>query len=245
MVRERTGRGWDEWRELIDAWPGHVEGHTAVARWVEQTHGVDGWWAQQVTVGWERISGRRLPNQLADGTFTAGRSATVTVDAEALRARLLDDEQRAVLFSGRPTTLRSRPTSKNVRLALDEGVVEIAMAPKTGGRVTIAVQHQKLPSPDAVTRWEAFWGAWLAAAVIGVDVAGRRTSYLHLGEDSGFHLRAEAGRTSRSQDELRRDRRPIDHDQPTSVPTNGGPHDGRTFPDPARPHGGAPRRARR
>jgi hypothetical protein len=31
VVRAKTGRGWDEWRELIDAWPGHADGHAAVA----------------------------------------------------------------------------------------------------------------------------------------------------------------------------------------------------------------------
>jgi hypothetical protein len=161
VVRERTGRGWDEWRTLIDAWPGNVDGHAAVARWVEEEHGVDGWWAQQVTVGWERITGRRLPNQLADGTFTASRSATLAVDADQLRARLLDDEQRAALFPDDATTLRSRPTSKDVRLAFDEGVAEVAIARKPDGRVTITIQHQKLPSPEAVGSWKAFWGDWL------------------------------------------------------------------------------------
>jgi hypothetical protein len=162
VVRERTGRGWDEWRTLIEAWPGHADGHTAVARWVEQTHGIDGWWAQQVTVGWERISGRRLPNQLADGTFTAGRSATLAVDADLLRARLLDAERRAALFPDHATELRSRPTSKGIRLAFEEGVAELAIAPRPDGRVTITIQHQKLPSPEAVTAWKAFWGDWLA-----------------------------------------------------------------------------------
>lgn len=167
VVRERTGRSWDEWREAIDAWPGHADGHAAVARWLEDDHGVDGWWAQQVTVGWERITGRRLPNQLADGTFTAGRSATITVDADALRARLLDDTQRATLFPDGATTLRSRPTSRNVRLAFEEGVAELAMAPKPDGRVTITVQHHKLPSPEAVSTWKAFWGDWLAGLSSG------------------------------------------------------------------------------
>jgi hypothetical protein len=162
LVQERTGRGWDEWRALIDAWPGHTDGHTAVARWLEQTHGIDGWWAQQVTVGWERISGRRLPNQLADGTFTAGRSATLTVDADTLRARLLDAERRSALFPNHATELRSRPTSKSIRLAFEEGVAEVAIASKPDGRVTITIQHQKLPTPDAVTTWKAFWGDWLA-----------------------------------------------------------------------------------
>lgn len=143
VVIERTGRGWQQWRDLIDAWPGHRDGHTAVARWLEQEHGVDGWWAQQLTVGWERLSGRRLPNQLADGTFTANRSATIEVDAEVLRAHLLDADLRAALFPGEAPELRSRPTSKNVRLGVGEGVAELALRPKPDGRVTVTVQHHK------------------------------------------------------------------------------------------------------
>ncbi|MFP4311139.1 MAG: hypothetical protein ACLFS9_04050 [Nitriliruptoraceae bacterium] len=161
VVRERTGRDWDQWRTLIDAWPGHTDGHTAVARWLEHEHAIDGWWAQQVTVGWERITGRRLPNQLADGTFTAGRSATRSLDADAVRTRLLDDAGRAAIFPGMATELRSRPTSKNVRIGLPEGVAEVSLATRSDGRVTVTIQHQKLPSPGSVTRWKAFWGEWL------------------------------------------------------------------------------------
>ena len=55
-----TGRGWDEWCDLIDGWPGHTEGHSAIARHLQDELGVDGWWAQTVTVGWERITGVRF-----------------------------------------------------------------------------------------------------------------------------------------------------------------------------------------
>jgi hypothetical protein len=48
-----------------------------------------------------------------------------------------------------------------VRLALDEGTVEVALTPKAGGRTMVAVQHAKLPSPEAVTRWKSYWAAWL------------------------------------------------------------------------------------
>lgn len=164
VVRTNTGRGWDEWRALIDAWSGHGDGHAAVAAWLQSEHAVPGWWAQSVTVGWERITGRRLPHQVADGTFTANRSATITIDAAELRELLLDEGGRAVLFPDMPVTLRSRTTSKNVRLGIeDEGLAEVAIAPRDNGRATVTIAHAKLSSPDAVTRWKAFWGAWLTA----------------------------------------------------------------------------------
>jgi len=94
-VIEATGRGWDEWRDLIEAWPGHTEGHAAIALHLESTYDeVDLWWSQTITVGFERITGLRLPHQRADGTFTASKAATVDGDAVALRRRLLDEQGR-------------------------------------------------------------------------------------------------------------------------------------------------------
>lgn len=162
-VAEATGRGWNAWCDLIDAWPGHAEGHTAVAAWLVEQHGVDGWWAQSVTVGWERITGRRLPYQMADGTFSASKSRTVEVDAEALRTLLLDDADRADLFGGTAAALRSRPTSKNIRLAVGGGTVEISIEPKGADHAKVTVAHTKLAAHDDVQRWKHFWTDWLAA----------------------------------------------------------------------------------
>ena len=162
-VQARTGRTWDQWRAVIDGWSGHEQGHAEVARWLQEEHGVEGWWAQSITVGWERITGRRLPGQVADGTFTANRSATITTDASLLGELLRDEDARAWLFPGLEPQLRSRPSSKNVRIALTTGVAEIAIAPRDAGRATITVQHAKLPSPAEATRWKAYWGDWLAA----------------------------------------------------------------------------------
>lgn len=162
-VREATGRGWDEWCDLLDAWPGNDQGHTAIAAHVQDDHGIDGWWAQTVTVGYERITGRRLPFQRGDGTFSVGKTRTVATDASALRRMLLDDTDRADLFPGLDTELRSRPTSKNVRLAVGPGTAGIAMAPRDDGKVTVSVAHERLPAADDVEWWKGYWTAWLAA----------------------------------------------------------------------------------
>jgi hypothetical protein len=163
VIRANTGRGWDEWCGLIDGWAGRVDGHGAVATWLQEEHAVPGWWAQSVTVGWERITGRRLPHQVADGTFTANRSATITTDHVALREMLRDEDGRADLFAGLEPELRSRPTSKTVRIALTSGVVEIAIAPKADRRTTVHVSHAKLSSPEEVALWKDYWADWLEA----------------------------------------------------------------------------------
>jgi len=162
-LREATGRGWDEWCDIIDAWPGRAEGHTAIATYVREEHGVDGWWAQTVTVGYERISGLRLPHQQPDGTFSAGKSRTVTADAELLREMLLDGEDRADLFPGLETELRSRPGSKVIRIGIGPGTAQIALDTQDDGRVKITIAHDKLPTPDAVEEWKDYWSDWLEA----------------------------------------------------------------------------------
>lgn len=162
-VRDATGRGWNQWCDLIDAWPGHVDGHAAVAKWLAAEHVESGWWAQAVTGGWERITGRRLPGQMPDGTFTANKSRTVPVDADDLRAALLDESGRADLFPGIDVTLRSKPTSKAVRLGMDEGVALVSLTAKPDGRVAVGVQHEKLATTDDMERWKFWWDEWLAA----------------------------------------------------------------------------------
>ena len=168
-VRAATGYGWNEWCDLIEASPVAEADHSAIAAHLTDHHDLNGWWAQSVTVGFERITGRRLPYQAPDGTFTANRSATVRADPAALRAMLLDADDHADLFPGQTTEVRSRPTSKNVRIGLDPGVAEISLAPRADGRVKITIQHHRLSSFDEVEPWKAWWGAWLTA----IDEAGQ------------------------------------------------------------------------
>ena len=162
-VRSATGREWNEWREVIDAWSGRDEGHGAIVTYLIDQHGVDGWWAQTVTVGYERITGRRRPHQAPAGTFTATKSRTMTVDGDALRQMLLDDDDREALFPGFATELRSRPTSKALRVAIGPGTALFDIAPRSDGRATITVSHERLPNAEDVAPWKDYWAAWLDA----------------------------------------------------------------------------------
>ncbi len=64
-IRRATGRGWDDWCDLIEAHL-HEAGQAADDRHpalvaVVLANGVeDHWWAQAVVVGFERITGRRV-----------------------------------------------------------------------------------------------------------------------------------------------------------------------------------------
>lgn len=167
-IKRATGRDWDDWCDLIDAWPGRDRGHTAIAAHVAETYGVEGWWGQGVTVGYERITGRRVVNQMADGTFSAGKTRTVTADLAELRSLIANDADRPALFPGLETRLRSKPDSKALRVAVEIDDQQIGSAlfsftSKADGRVMVNVSHDGLPDAAAVERWKQYWTDWLAA----------------------------------------------------------------------------------
>lgn len=162
-IRRGTKKGWDEWCELIDAWPGNSEGHAAIAAWVHDEFGVDHWWAQGVTVGYERITGRRLPNQRSDGLFGTSKTKTVAIQADELRALLIDASNYEDLFTGCKAELRSKPATKVIRIAIEPGMVLFTLTPASGGRTAVNVAHEKLPDVEAVDRWRFYWAEWLDA----------------------------------------------------------------------------------
>src|SRR5262249_3717987 len=54
-IAAKTGRTWQEWVRVLDADGAATMPHRAIAVLVNKKHHVDDWWAQTVTVGYERI----------------------------------------------------------------------------------------------------------------------------------------------------------------------------------------------
>ena len=162
-VSKATGHAWEHWCQQIESAGLGDAPHPQIAAWLYEHTGLSRWWSQTVTVGYERISGRRLPHQRADGLFAVGRSRTVRTDVQALRDALLDERERADLLPGHPTELRSKPDSRDVRLAIGPGVAIIRIDVLADGRARLAVDHCGLPDSDTVEYWRHWWGEWLEA----------------------------------------------------------------------------------
>src|SRR5688572_1855812 len=67
QVREKTGKGWREWLRILDDWGAKERKHGEVATFLMEEHGVPGWWAQTITVSYERARGIRAKHQSLDG----------------------------------------------------------------------------------------------------------------------------------------------------------------------------------
>ncbi|GAA4727963.1 hypothetical protein GCM10023216_19020 [Isoptericola chiayiensis] len=168
-VRSATGLGWDEWVARLDAGPGRTAGHPEIVAWLTDHAEMSGWWVQTVTVGYERITGIRLPGQMPDGTFTVSRSKLLGASRDTVRARLLDDGGPGALVPGLTLTPRSRPGVRSPRftvaeLGADGDVVQGVLLLSTdavGDRCRLTVSHEKIASPAEAEQWKKFWGEWL------------------------------------------------------------------------------------
>ncbi len=163
-----TGRGWNAWVAIIDTGPAAGKDHTTIADWVKaETDIVSWWWAQAVTIGYERITGLRLPGQMKDGTFTVSRTRTLETDLTRARDVFEDSARLAASMPGLGLARSSKPGVKTPRfLAADAaqtplGRVTFTADPATSG-ARLTVTHENLPTAQAAEAWKAYWGQWIS-----------------------------------------------------------------------------------
>lgn len=147
-MRAATGRDHEGWRELLAAAGAMDWSHAQTARWLVEEHGVDGWWAQGITVDFEQARKGRLPGQQRKGTFTA--SATRTIPGERLAA-LASVKESVQAVHGEPSGMNLAASMPVVRWRLADGTRLAAAAGaerSTGTPVTLT--HERLASSELV-----------------------------------------------------------------------------------------------
>ena len=157
-VRRGTGRGWDEWLGILDAWGAAGRSHRDIARYLREEHGVPGWWAQSVTVGFERARGLRSIHQGPKG-FQVTVSKTVPVSVQRLFAEVVDPRRRRRWLEPGTLTMRTSRSVKSARFDFRDGGsrVEAYFDAKGEAKATVHVQHDRLSDHDAVERMRGFW----------------------------------------------------------------------------------------
>jgi hypothetical protein len=186
----RTGHGFDHWFAVLDRFGAVQKGHTAAARHLYEAHGVDGWYAQGLTVAYERARGVRVVNQRCDGAFEVSVSKTVASTVPVIVAALSAPRQRARMKSTDPELIPALeqglqgPKSKGFvirpdglgrfRYAWGDTTVQFYLQPKAGNKVLVTVTHMKLADAKSVERRRDAWRELLnsLAAVCGQRDSG-------------------------------------------------------------------------
>jgi len=159
-IAKGTGKGWDDWFRIIDAWDGTSHTHTEIARYINGEHGIDGWWAQGVTVGYERARGMRARNQRPGEGFEVSVSKTLGMPPlEAWRAFV--EPKRRSAWLDLPLRMRTgtRTMGRSARFDVpSEGTrVNVLFDPKGDHRCVVTVTHVKLSGADDVAAHRSAW----------------------------------------------------------------------------------------
>jgi hypothetical protein len=157
-ILRRTGRGWEEWFDLLDDWGATERPHREIARWVADEHGIDGWGAQAVTVTYERARGLRAVGEHADG-FAITASKTVAVPVERLYEAFVDEELRRHWLPDVELRERTATKPKSARFDWGDGRTRVVVGFEAKGEAksAAALAHERLADAEEAERMKAFW----------------------------------------------------------------------------------------
>lgn len=163
-VAAKTGRTWREWVETLDAEDAIAMEHREIARLVHEKLDIPGWWAQTVTVGYERIRGlREVGQRRTTGKYEANKSRTFPVPVARLFEAWSDDGIRARWLPGVELTVRTATENKSMRISWPDGTsVHAYFTDKGPEKSSVAVQHVELATKEALGEHKEYWAERLS-----------------------------------------------------------------------------------
>lgn len=172
VLEARTGCTWERWVRALDRVQAYTWSHREIAAHVREKYEIPGWWAQGVTVGYERIKGLRAVGQRRDGSFAATKSRTFAVPLVRLYRAFHDARTRARWLPGVRLTVRAAKRGKSMRITWpDRTSVAVGFTSKGPAKSAVAVEHEKLADRAAAARVKQYWAERLDAlqALLGAE----------------------------------------------------------------------------
>src|SRR5438552_11774543 len=158
VLKQKTGCTWARWVKALDHAQAYTWPHREIATYVHEKYKVPGWWAQTVTVGYERIKGLRAVGQRRDGAFEATKSKVFAVPLARLYRAFSDPRTRTRWLPDVKLTVRTATRNKSMRLTWpDNTSVQLGLFAKGVAKAQVQIQHGKLPDKAAATRTKDYW----------------------------------------------------------------------------------------
>ena len=124
----------------------------------------EGWYAQAITVGYERARGLRAPGEQADG-FAVGASKTVAVPVARLFDAFEDASVRERWLPGADMRVRTATAHRSARYDWEDGSTRVIVGFEDAGEAKsrVALSHERLPDADTAEEMKAWWRERLVA----------------------------------------------------------------------------------
>jgi hypothetical protein len=175
-IRERTGLGWEEWFDKLDAHGAAALSHREIARWVAEQLGIQplAWEAQAVTTSFEWSRGMREVGERVGGGFTITASRTIAVAREELYDAVVDESRRRAWLPDGQLRERTATRPKSARYDWDDGTtrVHVTFDAKGAAKTTVVVEHSRLADKVHADKMKQYWRERLTvlkSLVEGVD----------------------------------------------------------------------------
>ena len=158
-LRENTGKGYREWFRLLDAWGAKERKHREIASRLMAEYGVAGWWAQTITVGYERARGLRAKHQTLAGSYQVSVSKTFPIGVGKLYRSFAQAPQRNRWLERGMLNVRTTRKDRDIRFDYREGGSRVVayFDRKDRKKTTVTIQHEKLPDSGSVEQMRAMW----------------------------------------------------------------------------------------
>lgn len=171
-----TGSDWSHWFGLLDEWGAVDRSHGEIASWLSAEQDVFGWWAQAITVSYERARGLRAVGQRSNG-FSVTASKTVAVPPERLFDAFEDEVIRERWLPGAELYTRTATRPRSARYDWEDGSTRVVVwfTPTGDSKSQIALEHERLPDADTAEEMKAWWRERVAALKTMLEADGTGT----------------------------------------------------------------------
>ncbi len=173
---EQTGHGFDHWFAVLDRFGAPQKGHRLSAKHLTVDHNVSAWYAQSLTVMYERAKGLREVNQSCEGDFQFSLTRVVPTSVETSRRAVALAAGRRGWIEDVPPPARpvvepalhglrfkAARGGLQARVKTDHGTVVVEIMPKPNGRSQLGVHVNKLSSQKERQAQQAVWRAGIDA----------------------------------------------------------------------------------
>ncbi|MBA2664394.1 MAG: SRPBCC domain-containing protein [Bradymonadaceae bacterium] len=158
-VLAKTGLSWEQWFVILDGIDATKMSHKAIASWLNEHHAeIGAWWAQSITVAFEKARGMRDENQKSDD-YAVSASRTIAVGVEKLFEAVASEQLRAGWLDEAIVVRKATP-NKSMRITWSDGAssVNVNFYAKGADKSQIALEHEKLPDADSAAAIKIYWG---------------------------------------------------------------------------------------
>jgi hypothetical protein len=169
-VKKTTGKDWDEWFALLKNEEAENLSHIGIAELLTARHNVPGWWAQTITVEFERKIGRRKVGQTGDGTFQTKMTKTMKGDLDQVFNLWLNQVRKTDHFNNQEFEEEPKVSKSEKwrywRVTLKNGLKIIAsVGYKADNKSILSLTTDKLPDQNSIKEWKDYWSNYLKAIV--------------------------------------------------------------------------------